>query len=183
MNLSTKVCRDHGEQLWWPPSLPMFSAVQAPPLQSQFDPMELMGCQIPFVDPFGHDFFCCEFQESNLPFNNRGPLEQYQESPAHPYVSQVVPINIDRLDAHTNVICDRVRLTSDQAISIFNQRETKTKHTAALLSAKYGISPKAIRDIWTRRSWVTETRLYWTLLEQQSFDTGQALTCQEDKAN
>jgi hypothetical protein len=45
-----------------------------------------------------------------------------------------------------------VRLTADMAIHIFNQGKTKTKHSAALLSAEFGVSAKAIRDIWTKRT-------------------------------
>lgn len=57
---------------------------------------------------------------------------------------------------------ERFRLTADQAIHIFQLKTTKTPRTAALLAAKYGISPKAIRDIWTRKSWAETTRPYWS---------------------
>ena len=53
---------------------------------------------------------------------------------------------------------DRVKLRPEQAIYIFQQRSIKTSRTAALLSAKFGITSKAIRDIWTQRSWADETR-------------------------
>jgi len=65
----------------------------------------------------------------------------------------------------------RVRLTPALAVHIFNQGKTKTKHSAALLSAKFGVSPKAIRDIWTKRSWASETRPHWTLEGELSFDS------------
>jgi len=61
----------------------------------------------------------------------------------------------------------RARLNAEQAIHIFNQRATKTKHTAALLAAEFGISSKAIRDIWTRRSWAEDTRPFWTHLDEK----------------
>ena len=48
---------------------------------------------------------------------------------------------------------ERVRLTPDQAMNIYNAKKTKTSRTAALLAIEYGISAKAIRDIWIRRSW------------------------------
>jgi len=97
--------------------------------------------------------------------------EPFQEPLAPPHVLQVAPTHPGRHAAHPEAVPERVKLTSDQAISIFNHRETKTKHTAALLSAEYGISSKAIRDIWTRRSWAHDTRLYWTLLDQQWLDS------------
>jgi len=56
---------------------------------------------------------------------------------------------------------ERFKLTPDQAIDIFRQQTTKTAATAALLAMQYGISPKSIRDIWTKRSWANETRPYW----------------------
>jgi len=62
----------------------------------------------------------------------------------------------------------RARLNTEQAVHIFNQRATKTKQTAALLAAEYGISPKAIRDIWTRRSWAEDTRPSWTHQDEES---------------
>jgi len=56
----------------------------------------------------------------------------------------------------------RVRLTPDQAICIFRQQETKNSRTAALLAAEYGVTPKAIRDIWIHRTWAHDTRPHWT---------------------
>lgn len=76
-----------------------------------------------------------------------------------------------RSDTHfRDVVIDQSRLTPDQAVRIFKQRQNKTAKTASLLSAEYGVSPKAIRDIWTRKSWVHDTRPYWTLLDEQLYD-------------
>ena len=60
---------------------------------------------------------------------------------------------------------ERVRLTPDQAIHIFELGKTKTSRTAAQLATEYGITPKAIRDIWTRKSWAHDTRPYWSEFE------------------
>ena len=62
---------------------------------------------------------------------------------------------------------NRFKLTAEQAVDIFTQRTIKTARTASLLSEKYGISPKAIRDIWTLKSWAQETRPFWTRLDEQ----------------
>ena len=62
----------------------------------------------------------------------------------------------------------RARLNPEQAINIFKQRATKTKDTATLLATKYGVSSKAIRDIWTRKSWAEDTRPFWTHLDYHS---------------
>jgi len=64
-------------------------------------------------------------------------------------------------EPETEAVPDRARLTPEQAIDIFKIRRTKTARTAGLLATKYGISPKAIRDIWTRKSWAQDTRPHW----------------------
>jgi len=61
----------------------------------------------------------------------------------------------------------RTPLTADQAVDIFHHKTFKTAQTASLLSAKYGISPKAVRDIWTLKRWVQKTRPFWTRLDEQ----------------
>jgi hypothetical protein len=78
---------------------------------------------------------------------------------------QLAVITINTHTELPEVVPERVRLSPDQAIYIFQLRSTKTSRTAALLSAKFGITPKAIRDIWTRRSWADDTRPFWTLLD------------------
>ena len=66
---------------------------------------------------------------------------------------------------------NRFKLTAEQAIHIFTHKINKTARTASLLSVKYGISPKAIRDIWTLKSWAQETRPFWTRLDEQQSTT------------
>jgi hypothetical protein len=78
---------------------------------------------------------------------------------------QLAAITIDTQLELPKVVPERVRLSPDQAIYIFQQRSTKTSRTAALLSAKFGITPKAIRDIWSGRSWADDTRPFWTQLD------------------
>jgi hypothetical protein len=40
---------------------------------------------------------------------------------------------------------------------------------AARLGEQHGVSPKTIRDIWNRRSWVKVTRAYWTAAEASAY--------------
>ena len=65
------------------------------------------------------------------------------------------------ISTKTHAQAERFKLTPEQAVAIFCEQTTKTAATAALLSTQYGISAKCIRDIWTKRSWVNETRPYW----------------------
>jgi hypothetical protein len=60
-------------------------------------------------------------------------------------------------------------LTEEQAVDIYGTwqimrsnsiRQQRGKSVG--IAKKFGVSPKAIRDIWERRSWVKETRHLWT---------------------
>lgn len=69
--------------------------------------------------------------------------------------------------------CPRALLTEQQAVEIYKYRNAKDRRQAHLffshlvgkssvLAMKYNISPKAVRDIWNRRTWTQETRHLWT---------------------
>jgi len=160
-----------------------------PPLQSHFDPFELMGLPMPFVDPFRQDLKEFEALSSltslPMPIHPRAVMTahslcQDQESmvPSPQRVMKGAATAPELTDADADAELreavsgsGRVRLTPALAIHIFNQGKTKTKHSAALLSVEFGVSAKAIRDIWTKRSWVQETRPHWTLDDEQSFES------------
>ena len=65
-------------------------------------------------------------------------------------------------------------LTQHQAVAIYEQRPRnhesvnfKNVSKSRMLGEKFGVSPKTIRDIWNRRTWVSATlRLF--LNDQQS---------------
>jgi len=157
--------------------------------EMEFDPCELIGTHVPFLDPFKYDdndFRALPFtprpnlhpMSHGVPLANlrsRSVLEtavpipttalsQFQElfPPPHDILLAAIALNTHLELPELPEARERTRLTADQAISIFNQRRTKTSRTAALLAAKYSISSKAIRDIWTLKSWATETRPHWS---------------------
>jgi len=45
------------------------------------------------------------------------------------------------------------RLSTEQVIEIYAHLPRKATNTARLLAVKYGVTSKAIRDIWTGRTW------------------------------
>jgi hypothetical protein len=49
----------------------------------------------------------------------------------------------------------RAKLTNSEAVSIFRLRETAASATS--VGRLYGVSEKAIRDIWKGRTWASET--------------------------
>ena len=164
---------------------------RSPLFESQFDPIQLVGTQVPFVDPFSYDDRA--FQTSGFvsilraqtqrtqsrpnlsAYDDRGPLAGSQTidldarsvpwqrvlilPPAGPATMPVPAVTVAcSASGHGN----RIRLTPELARHIYNLKRTKTAGTAALLATKYGISAKAIRDIWTRKSWAKDTRPHWT---------------------
>ena len=52
----------------------------------------------------------------------------------------------------------RARLTEGQAIHIFEYNRSEQAPSSAKLAAWYGVSEKAIRDIWTGRTWSSVTQ-------------------------
>ena len=105
-----------------------------------------------------------QFLDTDDPYRFQYPYPH--QDPLQPRrIMQLAAITINTHKELPEVVPERVRLSPDQAIYIFQLRSTRTSRTAALLSAKFGITPKAIRDIWTRRSWADDTRPFWTLLD------------------
>ena len=165
----------------------------APAFDTQFDPVELIGTQIPFTDPFAfddNDFraahyksiarcpspAACQRTLGSTLGRDVATLTSSQQAQRTPeafiqLLEQCMPLLRtpsflpDGPDVHLELkpvaVPGRVRLTPKQAIDIFKMRRTKKTRTAGLLAIKYGITPKAVRDIWTRKSWVKETRPHW----------------------
>ena len=162
-------------------------STDATPVLSQFDPLQLLGSPMPFVDPFHQDW--CKFE---VPSRMTGLLmlthhqamlaavrpvcqdpckESLMLSPQHIMQGAATASHPQLADADTELDeavsgsgSGRVRLTPALAIHIFNQGKTRTKRTAALLSAEFRVSPKAIRDIWTTRTWAHVTRPNWPMI-------------------
>ena len=165
-------------------------AARAPCFESLFDPVELLGTSIPFVDPFSYDdreFHASEFFFSERPHAQTLISRPIRASPHYPAllsqdlqctavlerdrspvlqrtpsVPPAGPGAFPETQAGSGAMTERIRPTSDQAVHIFFLGKTKTVGTAAELASKYGISAKAIRDIWTKKSWSQDTRPHWT---------------------
>jgi len=58
----------------------------------------------------------------------------------------------------------RSRLTHEEAVAIFLAKlGPKVGRTASLLAAEFRITPKAVRDIWTMKTWSEHTRRLMTM--------------------
>ena len=61
-------------------------------------------------------------------------------------------------------------LTSQDARTIYEvKRAGQTPHNAARLAVQYGITAKAVRDIWIHRTWKQATVSLWTLHETKEY--------------
>jgi hypothetical protein len=69
-------------------------------------------------------------------------------------------------EMHCSVQIKRNVLTESQAVSIYMQRpqaeecfvlRTRNISKSRLLGERYGVSPKTVRDIWNRRTWMLAT--------------------------
>ena len=61
-------------------------------------------------------------------------------------------------------------LTSDDARAIYQVKNNgKDAHDAARLAEHYGITAKAIRDVWSHRTWVRATVTSWTHDEVKAY--------------
>jgi len=56
----------------------------------------------------------------------------------------------------------RTKLAGKDAVIIYQQKRTKTVHTAVKLGEEYNITAKTVRDIWRQRTWGEATRDYST---------------------
>ena len=53
-------------------------------------------------------------------------------------------------------------ITEDEAIEIFQAKMNRTGADSTRLALRYGITAKAVRDVWVMRSWITTTMPFWT---------------------
>ena len=137
----------------------------------------------PFVDPFFADLEAftatfCDRADPSIPSTsntrqvstgssfakalaanatNNAIIVKHEASPALPEMAEA--------PARTRL---RDKLTKAEAISIFKMKRNKTSKTAARLAAKYRITPKTVRDIWTQSTWIVATKPFWNRDETEN---------------
>ena len=64
----------------------------------------------------------------------------------------------------------RHRLMREEAVAIYLAKHgPKSCKTAALMAAEFGITAKAVRDVWTGKTWAEQTRRVWTVQSAQDY--------------
>ena len=72
-----------------------------------------------------------------------GKLEQVNET-----------YQITKAQTHSLLVCDRKGLTPRQVLEIYSIKCTgKNRRLGASIARSYGVSPKAVRDIWNGATW------------------------------
>ena len=63
------------------------------------------------------------------------------------------------------------KLTVDEAIEIFLSRKSSSARdgASAALAQQYGITMKAVRDVWNLRTWAWDTQPFWTRRDEEKF--------------
>ena len=99
-------------------------------------------------------------------------------SGSHSYAMQVLPQVAATTDstshgAQSHTVQRRFRtvITKHEAIQIFRAKHSHRMgdREAARLGFEFGLTSKAIRDIWTMRTWVQATKPYWNASDAQHF--------------
>ena len=58
----------------------------------------------------------------------------------------------------------RQRLDHEEAVAIYLAKlGPKSSKTAACVAAEFGITAKAVRDVWRGKTWADQTRCVWTV--------------------
>uniref|UniRef100_A0A7S0VM98 Uncharacterized protein n=1 Tax=Hemiselmis tepida TaxID=464990 RepID=A0A7S0VM98_9CRYP len=77
------------------------------------------------------------------------------------------------LDDKGNQVPFKVLLTQDQALEIYKVRpmdnSPNAKPTSMDVAEQYGVSPKTVRDVWNRKTWVKVTKPLWHAGELELF--------------
>jgi len=77
------------------------------------------------------------------------------------------------VDDKGNQVPFKVLLTQDQALEIYKVRpmdnSPNAKPTSMDVAEQYGVSPKTVRDVWNRKTWVKVTKPLWAAGELELF--------------
>jgi len=138
-------------------------------LDSQFDPMELLDSNIPFIDPFDYnenDFRESAFSRPNsIHLDCRSPPSSSREAQRTRAVQPLEGMSLQRTPslppagpAHREVsvapgMLDKTmqvpKLSPGQTIHIFKLGKSLTAMTAGPIAVEYGVTVQDILDIWS----------------------------------
>eukprot|EP00960_Hanusia_phi_P076121 768519-Hanusia_phi.AAC.3 len=106
--------------------------------------------------------------------NNEASIEKSNESSSSTNAEHESNSSEDELNpVHELVgVGGKASISAEEAREIFSRKPVDkglTTRTSIMLSKNFHISPKAVRDIWNKRTWVRETFSLWTREEMQCY--------------
>jgi len=76
-------------------------------------------------------------------------------------------------------------ITAAAAVTIYQSKANKTHRTGSQLSQLFGVSAKAVRDVWNLRTWTLATMPYWSAEDREKYkrreNTGAIERAEDDK--
>jgi hypothetical protein len=60
-------------------------------------------------------------------------------------------------------------ITKEQAVQIFKHKYQKNNRSANNIAKHYGMTAKAVREIWTMRTWKSSTKHLWNTVDQAEY--------------
>jgi len=107
------------------------------------------------------------------PFSMFQPKESWSETGATASMSQT-PVTASII--HTpyiillSCLIQAVMSLGKFSLSLYQAKANKTHRTGSELSQLFGVTSKAIRDVWNLRSWQTVTKPYWSEHDRQKYE-------------
>ena len=100
-----------------------------------------------------------------------GSVEITQQSPSDAFSERATPspVMLPETKEQGGRLC---AISPQDALSIFlaaKHNRTKYDRLANRLAEEYGITSKAVRDIWSLRTWARITRPHWAKLDKDNF--------------
>eukprot|EP00277_Geminigera_cryophila_P005248 CAMPEP_0179420940 /NCGR_PEP_ID=MMETSP0799-20121207/9467_1 /TAXON_ID=46947 /ORGANISM="Geminigera cryophila, Strain CCMP2564" /LENGTH=222 /DNA_ID=CAMNT_0021194647 /DNA_START=113 /DNA_END=777 /DNA_ORIENTATION=+ len=93
--------------------------------------------------------------------------------PAPPQANPQMVAAVDQFGHDGNEESKTSVLTPEQAVLIFTSRTAKSSKlrdsSSSKLAKEYGVTTKAVRDIWNMRTWVWTTMSYWSDEDMKTF--------------
>jgi hypothetical protein len=92
-----------------------------------------------------------------------------------PHMQPPPPRNLTTAEAltTTTAVPPRMRnvITKEIAVEIFKQKYKKNRNSASVIAMHYKLTAKAVREIWTMRTWKSTTKFLWNTIDQAEYKT------------
>jgi len=97
-------------------------------------------------------------------------LSAKQPSDKHPKVLLPTVVTLRQAAVVSKAGPKRQKLEHEEAVAIYLAKlGPKSSKTAARVAAEFGITAKAVRDVWRGKTWADQTRCVWTIQSAKDY--------------